>query len=274
MSVHCLMAPILQTTVSLYQNTIIHFHPKLEPGRILMFALGTNYSTIFIDKCQNWNIASSVFGLMDLSPLFHLSLAWLSVLCLASFDRRLEPEQGPGSWNVGKYGAGAERERAQEIGSYTSTPTVRPNVNLELGPSACKFFRKINYLDCGLLGHRKSSIKAKCVSCVTLFDLREAISNSSTLFSSLRRALLWYWANIDTISGQWYESLNSVFTLKISFSKYKIVSWEKYIGFIVYCLFTTRNFQYLYSDGIRIGKQELWPVYPDFVENKFVETNL
>ena len=38
------MAPILQTTVSLYQNTIIHFHPKFEPGRILMFALKLFYT--------------------------------------------------------------------------------------------------------------------------------------------------------------------------------------------------------------------------------------
>ena len=33
------------------------------------------------------------------------------------------------------------------------------------------------------------------------------------MLSPLRRALLWYWANIDTIPGKWYESLNSVFTL-------------------------------------------------------------
>ena len=63
----------------------------------------TNYSTIFIDKCQNWNHSSSVFGQMDLCSTASL----VTGLAQCSLPRIFWSETGAG--------AGGGRAQAREM---------------------------------------------------------------------------------------------------------------------------------------------------------------
>ena len=87
------MTPILQTAASLYQNTIIHFYPKLELCRILMFALF--YHTFhFMGKCQNLSnlLKYNLYFDKWVSPPLPLH----SSLALCSLPRIFDRSRSPG----------------------------------------------------------------------------------------------------------------------------------------------------------------------------------